>query len=311
MLLSLLLLAGGLILLVPAADMFVTASARLALGLRISPVIVGAIVIGLGTSAPEVLVSILAGVRGEAELAVGNLVGSNIANLALVAAVAAMVAPLAVSSETLRREAPLSAAAVAAFAAALIVGLERPQGVVLLVAAVAATLLLLRAATGPDEVLARNVEEELGQSLGHVALRAVLGLAGTLAGAQLVIEGATGFATEVGLSEGFIGLTVVAIGTSLPELVTGIQSVRRGHPDLVVGNVLGSNIFNSLLGGGLVAVLAPARLEGPEVSAIAITAMLSAALLAWLLFATGRRLVRWEAAVLLVAYAALLPFVAE
>jgi cation:H+ antiporter len=308
-LLYLALLLVGLLVLVPAADIFVTAAGRLALTLRISPVIVGVVVIGFGTSTPELLVAGLASARGEAELAAGSIVGSNVANLALIAPIAALVLPFAVSSKTLRREAPLSTAAVVLFALTLLVGLERPAGIMLLVAGVAATVLLIRAAAAAPDEIGDETEEAYGT--GATWLRVALGLAGTLGGAQLVVQGASGIATEAGISQGFIGLTLVAVGTSLPELVTAVQGVRRGHPDLVVGNILGSNLFNSLIAGGLIGVIAPGHLDGPEVAPLALIAMLTSAGLAWFLLATGRRLVRWEAAVLLVAYAAVLPFLAE
>jgi len=137
-----------------------------------------------------------------------------------------------------------------------------------------------------------------------------VGLLGTAAGAQLVLVGAEGIAADAGLREGFVGLTVVAIGTSLPELVTAVQAARRHHPDLIVGNVLGSNVFNSLVAGGLIALLAPGAVSDPNLPALAWFAMVGTALLMWLFLRTHRRLARWEAALLLGAYLAVLPLVA-
>jgi cation:H+ antiporter len=138
-----------------------------------------------------------------------------------------------------------------------------------------------------------------------------LALAGTLAGAQLVVSGAQGLATELGVSEGFVGLTIVALGTSLPELVTAIQAARRGYPDLIVGNVLGSNLFNGLLAGGVLALVAPGPFVDPDLAGLGASFMVGTALLAGVLLGTGRRLERWEAALLLAAYAVMLPLLSR
>jgi cation:H+ antiporter len=221
----------GLLLLAKASDYFVVGSARLATRLRVSPVFIGVAVIGFGTSAPELLVSGLAAAQGSTELAVGNVVGSNVANMTLVLGVAGLLAVVPVRSAVLRWEAPLSVAAVLAFAALVPGGLSLAEGAVLLGLLAAALWLLLRAAlAGKVDMLAGEVGEYVDGTIQH-SLRAEvartgLGLVGTLAGAQLLVWGASGLAARLGVPPEVIGFTLVAVGTSLPELVTAVQAQR-------------------------------------------------------------------------------------
>lgn len=306
---DLVLTVAGLVLLVRAADVFVDAAAALSIEWRIPPVLVGAVIIGLGTSAPEVLVSALAAVEGDAALGVGNIVGSNIANLSLVLGVAALMVPVAVASGTLRREAPVSVLAVTAFGAVVALGLPRWSSVALLSAVAVVVLIAARGGTrAGDEELAQEVLEEVAEqtpdpgSRGRLPLRALGGLIGTALGAQVVVTGAMGIAEDTGLSGGLIGLTLVAVGTSLPELVTAVQATRRGQDELVLGNVLGSNIFNSLLAGGLVVLIAPGPLDDRGLATRGVAVMVAVSVLAWALMARHRRIGRVGAVALLAGY---------
>ena len=306
-------LLTGLALLAWAADQLVLGASRLAIALRVSAVLIGALVIGVGTSAPEILISALAAAEGSVSIAAGNIVGSNIANVALVIGVAALIAPLRVSSHTLRRQAPLSAFAVIAFAIALQGGLTLLSGVLLLLAVPLVVGWIVRSADrerAEVEAEAQAVASSDTRLRGEV-IRTVLALLGLAAGAQLVVTGAERITLEAGLDEGFVGLTLVAVGTSLPELVTAIQATRRRQPDLIVGNVLGSNIFNSLLAGGLIAVIAPGRLADPALTGLAAIAMVATALVTWLFLATDRQLTRREGTLLLGGYLALLAVLAR
>jgi cation:H+ antiporter len=303
------LLLAGLVLLVRSADVFVDAVAALSIQWRIPPVVVGAVVIGLGTSAPEVLISTLAAVEGDAALGVGNIIGSNIANLSLVLGVAALLAPVAVASSTLRREAPVSVIAVATFGAAVAIGLPRWSSVVLLgaMAAVVVAATRVRAMAGDEELVEEVLEEVAEQpadprSRARRPLRALAGLLGTALGAQVVVTGAVGIADETGLSGGFVGLTLVAVGTSLPELVTAVQAARRGQDELVLGNVLGSNIFNSLLAGGLVVLIEPGPLDDRSLATRGVAVMVAVSILAWVLMERRRRIGRLAAGTLLAGY---------
>lgn len=305
-----LLCALGLVILTVAADHLVRGASRLAARLRIRPVVVGVVVIGLGTSTPEFLVSGTAAARGDRDIAIGNLVGSNILNLTLVLGLAALVARVMVASSTVRREVPLAVAAVAAFAVAARIGLTTASGVVLALLLVIALVLLLRwSVDAPADPPADEAQEAPATGPGRrppvEVLRAVLGLAGVLLGAQLLVANSAAIAEDLGVPDFVIGFTLVALGTSLPELVTTIQAQRRGETDLVVGNLFGSNLFNSLGGGAIIGFADgshPARAGTVEV-----VVMVGTGFLAWGLLRRGRRLDRYEGLALLVAYAVTLP----
>ncbi len=328
MLVQILYAAAGLVLLTFAADHLVLGSSRLATRLRISPVVVGVVVIGLGTSAPEFLVSGVAAARGDTGIALGNITGSNILNLTLILGVAALVAKVAVTSSVIRREVPLAVAAVVLFGFLAWAGLTLATGIVLALAAAGALLLLLRwARQGRNTELAKEVisytedssEADTAEPIAAMPakarwsppgwfepVRAVLGLAGVLAGAQLLVVNASAIATDLGVPQLIIGFTLVALGTSLPELVTTIQAQRRGETDLVVGNLFGSNLFNSLAGGAVVAFAAPAGASGTA-SVTLVLAMILTGGLAWALLRRGLALSKPEGLVLLAAYALIMP----
>lgn len=314
MLVSIVVLGAGLAVLGLAAGQFVVGAARLAVRLRLSAVVVGAVVIGFGTSAPELVVSALAARGGSLELAAGNVVGSNVANLTLVLGVAALITPIGVTSPTLRREAPLCMAAVALFAVLVQAGLTRPEGLVLLAALVVVLTVVVVAPPADD-----RLETEVGEfvegdgarpPVRREVLRTAGGLAGTVVGAQLIVTAARDLAAAVGLAEGFIGLTVVAVGTSLPELATGVQAARRAETDLVVGNLLGSNIFNSLAVGGVAALVGPGALLDPTLTVRAVLLMVVVTTVAVGFMLSGRRVVRREGAVLFGAYVVAVPLLA-
>ena len=229
-------LAASLALLVVAGDQFVLGAGRVATALRIRPTVVGAVIGGLGASLPELIVSSVASVRKEPEIAVGNLVGSIIANVSLALAIAALVAPVRVDSRTVRREAPISVAAVLLFALLLRGGLSRAEGVGLLAGLVIALAAMLANAglTPRGDELTVEVRRFFGRSseqrpLGETA-RAAVGLALMLLGAEVLVRSASGLAHRLGISEGFVGLTVVAVGTTAPLIAIAVQGARRGNP---------------------------------------------------------------------------------
>lgn len=272
-------IALGIAILWRAADEFVTGAARLAVVLKLSPVIVGAVIVGFGTSAPEMLVSAIAAAGGDNDVGVGNIIGSNIANLSLILGAAAFVLPIAIGSGVLRREAPLSAAAAVLFAVLVLNGLSLADGIILLVALVLVLGLLLR--TTDNDELSHDVAE-LTEGVEIVAsveaVRTLIGLALTIAGAYVLVWGALDVADRVGVTGGFIGVTLVAIGTSLPELVTSIAAAKKGEDELIIGNLLGSNIFNSLAVGGLVGFLGDGTISDPSLTGVALMFMLVVAI---------------------------------
>ena len=304
---------GGLVLLTVAAEALVVGAARLAAHWRVSTVVVGAVVIGFGTSAPELVVSALAAARGSIDLAVGNVVGSNIANLSLVLGAAAVVTPVAVQSPVLKREAPLSLLLVVAFAVAVQGSMGVVEGAVLAALLAASLAVIVRSARQGDPTITAEVDAYVVGGRAEVrreVVRAALGLVGTLGGAQLLVVSVTVVAEGFGLSEGFIGLTVVAVGTSLPELATSLQAARRRETGLLVGNLLGSNLFNAGAVGATAAFTGAGQTTDPTIAGLGALAMVALAVLATAFMVTGRRVVRAEGIGLLLVYLAIVPLLA-
>jgi cation:H+ antiporter len=265
--LACLLLVSGLLILWKCAELLVSGAVGLAHRLGVSPLIVGLTVVAMGTSAPEVAASIAAVLRESGgDIAIGNVYGSNIANLALVGGVVALIRPLQVQKQTLRREIP-AMLVVALFLLPLLYDqhLSRMQGALLLVIFSGLILLTIRIAhrqatdtrplaqkhTKGDETYAKNQRQHITKNAIFVGI----GLVGLAAGAKMAVEGAVVIGNRIGLSKAVIGLTIMAVGTSLPELVTCIVAAVRGQHDISVGNLVGSNIFNTLLvtgGAGVV-----------------------------------------------------------
>tara|TARA_Y100001970_G_scaffold270519_1_gene364509 strand:+ start:91 stop:1017 length:927 start_codon:yes stop_codon:yes gene_type:complete len=290
----------GLFILVKAGDVFVDGAVSLAKSLKMSSVVVGAIVLGFGTSAPELVVSTIAASQGNPSLGVGNIVGSNVANLSLVLGVAALITPIALSSSVIRRQAPLSIAAVVIFAATVADGeLTRLDGGVLLTLLVVAMVILIKT---PAE--ASPSEPETGYTLTRSFFFSLLGLGGVLAGAQLAVSGATSLADEWGLSGGFVGFSIVALGTSLPELVTAVAAARRKEAGLIVGNLFGSNLFNGLAGGAAIGLVNAGPINDAKLTGGGLLAMLGAVFVAYLQGARKRRIGKIDALLLLAIYLA-------
>lgn len=314
MIVALLIVLVGLVLLTKAADLFVGGAARLSSALSVPPVVIGAVVVGFGTSAPEMVVSGIAAGQGKLDIAAGNIIGSNVANLTLVLGVSALLCAMTVDSSILRREAPMSAAAVVAFAVFIQDGLTRVEGGILLALLVAALAYLFLGSRGGDEELASEVDEFLDGdddiSASKEALRTLVGLIGVVVGAQLAVSGASTIAEELGLGEGFIGLTLIALGTSLPELVTAVAAARKNEHELIVGNLLGSNLFNSLAVGATAGLVGPGLLEDDKLAGLGTGLMLAVAFGAWLFMWTGRKVQKGEAIVLLAAYVVAVPLLA-
>lgn len=308
LLVHLLLVLVGLALLTRAADAFVLGAARISLALRISAVVVGAVVVGFGTSAPEMLVSALAAIDGNAEVGLGNIIGSNVANLTLVLGTGALFVVIGVDDGVLRREAPLTFVATVIFAVLVQDGVAPWESAVLLLSMVGVLVLVIRSGGMPDPELEEDVEDFADQAHPHElrveVVRTGLGLVGTLVGAQMLVTGAVELADAAGLSGGFVGFTLVAIGTSLPELVTAVAAARAGDTDLIVGNLLGSNIFNSLLVGAVMGFAGAGGLDAPELLGRGVAMMVLIVGAVVVLMIGRRRFGRAEGIGLLAAYAA-------
>lgn len=287
MLLDIAFLVAGLVALVWSADQFVLGSSRLGVLFALPPVVIGAVVMGFGTSAPELLVSSLAAAGGDRDLGVGNIVGSNVANLTLVLGTAAFVTRMPIQRAVLRREAPLSIGAALVFAGFVVDGrIARWEGAVLVGLLIGVILLLIKSGRSEplDEIIGGEHEP---MSKGRETGRTLVGLVGTVLGAQLVVWGATDIAEELGVTGGFIGFSLVALGTSLPELVTTVAAARRGETALIVGNLFGSNIFNALAVGGFMGLIGPGLIGDDTLTTVGIAVMLGVAALSFVLALSG------------------------
>jgi cation:H+ antiporter len=266
--LSLLAVLAGFALLTWGADRFVTGAAATARNLGVSPLVIGLTVVGLGTSAPEILVSAVAAWEGAPGLAVGNAIGSNIANVGMVLGATALITPLTVHSETLRREFPILFAIMLVALALLLDGyLGRADGLILLggLALMFYWMVSLGLRERADP-LGREYEDELPRpmSVAQGLAWLILGLAVLLISSRMLVWGAVNIAHWIGVSDLAIGLTVVALGTSLPELATSVMSAVKNEHDIAIGNVLGSNMFNLLAVLGLPGLIEP-HSTSPEV----------------------------------------------
>lgn len=312
MTLSLLYLVLGLVLLIVSAERFVFGASVVARNLRVSPLLIGVVIVGFGTSAPEMLVSGLAAWRGNPGLSIGNAIGSNITNIALILGIAALIRPLAVQSVVLRRELPILLAANLTGWVLLSNGrIDRLDGVLLLLAfAVMMYWMISVARRGraegidPELVQPRPQNEGERVSNGRAAVWLLVGFVVLLGSSQLLVAGAVDLAEHFGVSDLAIGLTVVAIGTSLPELAASVAAALKKEDDIAIGNVVGSNTFNSLAVLGLPGVIAPGAFP-PEVLTrdVPIMVVLTMALFAMGYgLGTSGRINRVEGAVLLAAF---------
>jgi cation:H+ antiporter len=294
-----LLLLGGVVLVVFSADRMVVASADLAARWGVSAVIVGAVIIGFGSSLPEMMVSILALDQPNGlDLAIGNAVGSNIANISLILAVAVIVFPFGGQSEVIRKEGVLMVVSFLAAGFFLWDGvLHVYEGAILLSGLALAGVAVVAWSRGNGSDVP---PDPASQPVWRGLLVALVSLVVLIVGARAMVLGAESIALELGISEGVVGLTILALGTSLPELGAVIASARRGRGDLVLGNVLGSNVFNSLGVIGGVGVLGPGVLIADFQPDLLV--MIAVALLAGAVASSGDRLRRIEGFVLLAAY---------
>ncbi len=308
-------LIAGLVLLVAGAEVLVRGAAKLAAQFGIPPLVIGLTVVAFGTSAPETAVSIQASLNGSGDIAIGNVLGSNIANVLLILGMTALVAPLIVSRQLIRLDVPIMiGASLVTYALAWDGSLSRLDGALLFTAVASYTVFLIissrkanAAATADDEFAKEfglDAQPKPYASLINAGLVAA-GLVLLVVGSNFLVEGAVSLARALGLSELVIGLTVIAIGTSLPELATSILAAIRGERDIAVGNIVGSNIFN------LLCVLGLASLVSPEAITVAASAlafdfpvMIAVALACLPIFFTGYAIDRWEGLLFLAYYVA-------
>jgi len=315
-LLTLALFILGFVFLTYGADLLVQGAAKLAASLGMSPLLVGLTVVAFGTSAPELAISLQSAVNGQPDIALGNVVGSNIANILLILGIAALITPLVVSRQMIRVDIPIMIAASFLLLWFASSGqISRGEGVIMLVGIVAYlsfTILKSRKASPEaqrDIVQEAGVADETETPWWKNLLFIIIGLVLLVVGSQWLVNGAVEIARLLGLSELIIGLTIIAIGTSLPEIAASIAACLRGHQDIVVGNVVGSNLFNILL---VLGATASVSTTGITVSSSAlvfdIPVMIAVALASLPIFFTGHLIERWEGGLFLAYYAAYLLF---
>ena len=288
----------GVVLVLKGADFLTEGAAALARRVNVPEIVIGLTIVAAGTSAPELFVSLVSALKGTPDLAVGNVVGSNTMNCMLIVGCAAIVAPMTISRSTVKKDIPFAVgASVLLMLLALNSFLGRFDGILLLVGfALFMVYSLRQAKNGQGDTPTEGKQRNPWMS----ALFIVLGLVGLVIGSNLFVDHASNLALSLGISEGVVGLTVVAGGTSLPELATTVVAARKGQSAIAIGNVIGSNVFNILLILGLTATISPLQIEG--ITTIDMAVMFVSVTLVWLFSFTRYIVERWEGALLLLGY---------
>ena len=310
------LIIAGLTLLIWGADRFVHGAAATARNLGIAPLLIGLTIVAFATSAPEILVSVVASSQGQSGLAIGNAIGSNIVNIGLVLGVTAIVRPIPLESATLRREMPaLLAVSLLTVSLFLDTRLSRPDGIVMLtgLAIVMIWFVRLGIRTSENDPIKKDYEAEIPKNvrMKSAIFWIVVGLIVLLIGAEWLVDGAIGVAQSLGVSEIVIGITIVAFGTSVPELAVSLVSALKGEYGLAIGNIVGSNIFNLLAVMGIAATIQPAAVA-PSVLSLHIFVMVAFTLVLFAMtydYDGKAMLSRMEGIALLIAYIAYVSYV--
>ncbi len=293
----------GFVLLIKGADFFVEGSSSVAKKLRVPSIIIGMTIVAMGTSLPETSVSVSASIAAKNDLAISNVIGSNIFNLMVVCGICAVLCPLTVDGTTLKRDFPFSIV-IAGLLMALggidgVVG--RFDGILFLVLFVVFLLIMIYSAKKSRDNSAPEADEYKIMPVWKCILYMVGGIAAIAAGGEMVVEGASDIARAFGMSENLIGMTIVALGTSLPELVTSVVAARKNELDMALGNVIGSNIFNILFVLGIASAISPVSYTNENLIDSAVLIVMSMIVLIFCL--PKKRLIRWNGAAMLALYA--------
>ena len=316
MLLNILMIVGGIALVLWGADRLTDGAVGIAERLCIPQIIIGLTVVAMGTSMPEFCVSLVSAVKGTPDLAVGNVVGSNVFNTLLIVGVASLVAPITILRTTVRKDIPFAVMASAWLV--IICGdgtLSRFDAATMFFLFLAFMYISVKGAMGEGAKKQSTSETTSGESEENEEVRKevplwksvgliVLGLACLVGGSNIFVEGATEVAAALGVSDAVIGLTVVAMGTSMPELATTVVSARKGNSGIAIGNVLGSNVFNILMVLGLTGIICPMTIQG--ITQVDFTMLVGSMILLWLFSFTKLTIQRWEGAVLTIIFMAYL-----
>lgn len=304
----LVLLVAGLAGLTFGGDWLTNGAAAISVNLKINPVVVGLTVVSMATSMPELFTSLLAA-KDSPGLAIGNILGSNVANIGLILGITALISPLAIQMRLIRREVPILLGVTVLFILFAINGFTRIEGIILLAITLSYLSFTVRGAKAePDSISSEfmeEIEEATGKTNGAACFLILLGTACLALAADILVGSSVEIAGRMGVSDTLIGLTIVAIGTSLPELAASVAAARSGHSDICAGNIVGSNLFNLLLIGGSVATFVPFDVD-PSLFYFEFPAVfLLTALLLWF-FKTGHVVTLIEGVVLLILYITIL-----
>ena len=277
------------------ADRLTDGAVAVAEKMKMPQIVIGLTIVAMGTSMPEFCVSLISALKGTSDLAVGNIVGSNIFNTLLIVGVSALVAPMSIMKTTVRKDIPFALVASALLLIMCLDGdISRIDAAILFVMFLIFMYITLRGAKAQGTDLEKKEKKPMATWLSVVWI--LVGLACLIGGSNLFVDGATAVATKLGVSEAVIGLTIVAGGTSLPELATSVVSARKGNSGIAIGNVLGSNVFNILAILGLTGVISPMTLKGITMTDLSM--MVISIILIWLFSFTKYKIERWEGAIL-------------
>ncbi len=302
------LFAVGFYLLIKGANLLVDGASSIAAQLRVSSLVIGLTVVAFGTSLPELVVNLFASAEGNVDLAIANVLGSNIANALLIVGVAAVIIPLPIQGNTARHEIPLSILAVIALGVLAndarwtdgsVSELTRSDGMILLCFLAIFLHYTFSIIRSQREIQVPVIATQTpAKSIGKIAM----GLVGLTLGGKWIVEGAIAMATSLGMSETFVGLTIVALGTSLPELATSVSAAMRGKPEMAIGNVIGSNIFNIFWILGISSIIRPLPFDAANEPAIVVVLVASLLLQVFVITGTRSMVDRWEGWLLIVLY---------
>lgn len=305
MILNVLFILVGIVLVLWGADRLTDGAVAVAEKMKMPQIVIGLTIVAMGTSMPEFCVSLVSALKGTTDLAVGNIVGSNIFNTLLIVGVSAWVAPMTILKSTVRKDIPFALfASVVLLIMCLDGNISRLDAGILFVLFLVFMYVTLKGAkTKEDDITAKTdpIEDKKKPMAAWLSIVwIIVGLACLIGGSNLFVEGATKVAEHIGVSEAVIGLTIVAGGTSLPELATSVVSARKGNSGIAIGNVLGSNVFNILAILGVTGIITPMHLQG--ITMLDLSMMVVSTLLVWLFSFTKYKIARWEGVVLTIVF---------
>lgn len=300
MLINIVLLVMGLVVVLKGADWLTDGAVNIASRFGVSQMVIGLTIVAMGTSMPELCVSMVSALKGTPDLAVGNVVGSNTLNTLLIVGCSALVAPIMVKRSSVRRDIPFAVlASLLMLIFCLDGGIDRLDAALLFI--LFAVFMFVTVKYGKNE---GTEAKTTAAPLGKAALLLVVGLVCLILGSNLFVDNASFVASTLGVSDAVIGLTIVAGGTSLPELATSMVSAKKGNSDIAIGNVIGSNVFNILMIIGVTGLVKPMHIKG--ITSLDLIVMLASMLLLWFFCRTTYKVKRWEGAVLAISYIAYL-----